>query len=103
MRFRKWPRVSAYEDTSRKRAALVRSQRLQREKLPLLSELIAEQQPGIDEEMARRTEWWSRTQQADRDRRARKWREARARLSSYDAALRRVLIALWRDCPYPAD
>ena len=46
MRFRRWPRVMAYEDTTRKRAALACSQRLQREKLPLFADLIAARQPS---------------------------------------------------------
>jgi hypothetical protein len=71
MRFRRWPRVTAYQDTPRKRAALARSQRLKREKLPLFAELIAEQQPSADDEMARCADFWPRPQQADRDRRAR--------------------------------
>src|SRR5215203_794092 len=33
MRFRRWPRVEPYTDTSRKRVAFHRSQRLQRETL----------------------------------------------------------------------
>jgi hypothetical protein len=103
MRFRKWPRVTAYEDTPRKRAALVRSQRLEREKLPLLTELIGEQQSSAGEEMARRASLYQRSQQSDRDWRARKWREARSRLHGYEPKLRRILVALWRESPYPAD
>ena len=63
MRFRRWPRVSPYEDTPRKRAALARTQRNQRERLPLFRDLIAEQQSSADAEMARRAEWWPRIQQ----------------------------------------
>lgn len=70
MRFRRWPRVSAYEDTPRKRAALLHSQQEQRDKLPLLRDLIAEQQPSAEAEMARRAAWWPRVQQESRDRRA---------------------------------
>jgi hypothetical protein len=103
MRFRRWPRVLAYEDTPRKRAALARSQRAQCEKLPLLRDLIAEQQPSAEAEMTRRAAWWPKAQQGSRDRRAADWRRARRRLAGYGANLRRVLIALWRDCPYPAD
>lgn len=103
MRFHRWPRVSAYQDTPRKRAALARSQREQREKLPLLRDLIAERQPSADAEMARRAAWWPQAQQEGRDRRAQNWRRAHRRLAGYGDNLRRVLIALWRDCPYPAD
>jgi hypothetical protein len=103
MRFKRWPRISAYEDTSRKRAALSRSQRLAREKLPLLADIIAETQPDADEEMARRAVWWPRAQQRDRDRRAANWREARTRIAAFDPPVRSRIFALWRDCPYPAD
>jgi hypothetical protein len=103
MRFRRWPRVSAYEDTPRKRAALARAQQAQRDKLPLLAPLIEERQPSADAEMARRAAWWPRIQQRDRDRRAHDWRRARTRLAAYGDNLRPVLIRLWRWCPYPAD
>ena len=103
MRFKRWPRVSPYEDTTRKRAAFHRSQKQQRDKLPLLADLIAEQQPGVDAEMARRAVWWPEQQQEDRDRRARTWRRARARLAAYGDNLRPVLRQLWQDCPYPGD
>ena len=70
MRFRRWPRVPAYEDTPRKRAALARTQREQRERLPLLRDLIADRQPSADAETARRAEWWPKIQQQGRDHRA---------------------------------
>ncbi len=56
MRFRRWPRVSAFEDTPRKRAALRRSQRHQRDRHPLLAAIIGNAQPSADTEMARRAE-----------------------------------------------
>ena len=103
MRFRRLPRVSAYDDTPRKPAALARAQQAQRDKFPLLAPLIAEQQPSADAEMARRAAWWPKVQQRDRDRRAHHWRRARTRLAGYGDNLRPLLIRLWRDCPYPAD
>lgn len=103
MRFRRWPRVPAYQDTPRKRAALARTQRAEREKLPLLRDLIAEQQPSADAEMARRAAWWPKLQQEARDRRAQDWRRARRHLAGCGDTLRRVIRQLWRDCPYPAD
>jgi hypothetical protein len=103
MRFRRWPRVSDYRDTPRKRAALARTQRAVREQLPLLRDLIAEQQPSADAEMARRAAWWPRVQQETRDLRAQDWRRARRHLAGYGDTLRQVIRQLWRDCPYPAD
>ena len=65
-RIRRWPRVTAYQDTPRKRAALARSRTFfKRETLPLFAELIAEQQPSPDDEMSRRADVWPRSQQAD--------------------------------------
>ena len=55
MRFRPWPKPEPYCDTSRKRAAFKRKQRLEREALPLFADMIAAGQHGVDEEMARRT------------------------------------------------
>lgn len=51
MRFRPWSKPEPYRDTSRKRAAFKRKQRLEREALPLFSDMIAAGQHGVDEEM----------------------------------------------------
>src|SRR3546814_12759599 len=65
MRFRRWPRPTAYRETSRKRAAFLRKQRLEREALPLFAAQLDARPHGIDEEM--RTEGrrggkeWGRT------------------------------------------
>ncbi|MEO9337079.1 hypothetical protein ABFT80_06545 [Mesorhizobium sp. SB112] len=103
MRFRRWPRPTAYRETSRKRAAFLRKQRLDREALPLFAAQIGARQHGVDEEMARRAEWWDDFERDRRDQRAARWREARARLFALDDALRHTARALWRTCPYPAD
>src|SRR3546814_18181723 len=102
MRFRRWPHVSPYEDTPRKRAALARAQQTQRDRFPLLAPLIAEQQPSAVAEMARRAAWWPEAQPRDRDRRARDWRRGRARLAGPGGTLRPVLLQLWRRSPYRA-
>ena len=49
MRFRRWPRPTAYADTPRKRAAFLRKQRLECEALPLFADEIAATQRGFDE------------------------------------------------------
>lgn len=103
MRFKCWPRVSAFVDTPRKRAAFERSQRQKRDKFPLLAPLIAEEQHDVDTEMQRRADWWPKAQQEERDRRAATWRRARARLFGYGDNIRPLLRQLWRECPYPAD
>lgn len=103
MRFKPWPRIEPYIETPRKRAAVLVSQRRVREKHPLLAPLIAEQQPHPDAVLAERAESWPRWQQDRRDQRARDWRRARARLSTFEPLLRKRLRELWDTAPYPAD
>jgi len=80
MRFAKWPKPTAYEETSRKRAAFATKQRREREALPLFADMIAARQHSVDEEMARRAIWRPQQQQDRRDERAAVWRRARAPL-----------------------
>lgn len=103
MRFRPWPKPETHRDTSRKRAAFKRKQRLEREALPLLAEMIADRQHSVDEEMARRHIWWNEREREQRAARAARWRDARARLFALSDPLRRKVRDLWRTCPYPAD
>lgn len=70
MRFRRWHRPEPYADTSRKRAAFHRKQRLEREALPLFADQIALTQHDVDEEMARRAIWWGEFEHERRDERA---------------------------------
>ena len=94
MRFARGSRCE-YTVTDRKRAAAVRSQRRQREALPLLGELIAETQPGIDDLMASRVERWNVIQQQTRDTRAQRWRRARRELDLHPPPVRAALLAYW--------
>lgn len=103
MRFKPWPRPSAFEDTSRKRAAYRRKQVREQAALPLFAAAIAERQFHVEEEMVRRTGQWELQQQDGRRQRAEGWRRARARLFAHDPSSRRAIRALWRICPYPAD
>jgi hypothetical protein len=103
MRFRRWPRPTLYADTARKRAAFARKQRIEREALPLFAEAIAATQVEVDEEMRRRSVRWINREHEDRQQRAVRWREARARLFALPEDLRRRARDLWRRCPYPAD
>ncbi|MDG3575997.1 hypothetical protein P7F60_06350 [Rhizobium sp. YJ-22] len=101
MRFVKATRHGPFEDTSRKRAALARKQRMERERLPLFAEVIAEQQPDADTVMAKRAVQWDQWQQEHRDQRAQLWRRARQRLFGYGNNIRLTLRRLWNTCPYP--
>lgn len=103
MRFRRWHRPEPYGDTSRKRAAFLRKQRLQREALPLFAEQIAAGQHSVDEEMARRNVWWVEAERHRRNQRAAWWRKDRARLFVFPDKLRLRIREIWRTCPYPAD
>ena len=47
MRFRPWPKPKPYRDTSHKRAAFKRKQRLEREALPLFADMIAAGQRAL--------------------------------------------------------
>lgn len=101
MRFNRMPRYGPFEDTRRKRAALARKQRLEREKFPLFAEQIAEQQPDADTVMAQRAVMAERQEQENRRKRAANWRRARAKLYSYGDNIRPILRRLWKECPYP--
>lgn len=103
MRFRRWPRPTPFEDTTRKRTALLRKQRLEREALPLFSDQIAGQQPDIDDVMQGRAIDWMDAQRARRRERAARWRDVRRRVFILDGDLRRIVHNLWRSCPYAAD
>jgi hypothetical protein len=103
MRFRRWPRPTPFEDTTRKRAALARKQRLAREALPLFSIQIAIQQPAVDDVMHERAIDWMDAQRDRRKERAARWRDARHHLFALDGALRATVRTLWRSCPYPPD
>lgn len=102
MRFIKSTR-HPFTDTPRKRAALRRRQRLEREALPLFAEQIAAEQPEEDDVMRLRALRWAVSEQRTRDARAARWREARRRLAAMTVAERRVLTLGWNRAPYPAD
>jgi len=90
--------------TDRKRAAAVRLQRRQRDKLPLLASLLAETQPSIDQVMTTRVDNWIVWEQKDRDRRAAQWRRGRTLLDQHEPATRQALLAYWNGQRWlPAD
>lgn len=102
MRFKRYSR-HPFTDTLRKRAALRRKQRLEREALPLLAAQIAEEQPGEDEVMESRAASWAKHEAKDRATRADRWTKARQRLALMSANERRTLLHAWNCAPYPAD
>ncbi|MEO1139385.1 MAG: hypothetical protein AAFW87_08005 [Pseudomonadota bacterium] len=102
MRFKHWPR-HAFTDTSRKRAALRRKQRLEREALPLFAEQIAEAQPNEDQVMQDRAAAWQVHEIKDRSARAEKWRKARRQIDALPEDERQKVRRAWDCAPYPAD
>ncbi len=102
MRFKTWPR-HAFTDTSRKRAALRRKQRREREALPLFAAQIAQEQPSEDQVMKERAQAWSEQEIRDRNARAKKWRDARRQIASLPDDARRAIRRVWDCAPYPAD
>tara|TARA_R110002051_G_scaffold154675_7_gene226832 strand:- start:4026 stop:4658 length:633 start_codon:yes stop_codon:yes gene_type:complete len=102
MRFKRSPR-HPFTDTPRKRAALRRKQRLEREALPLLADQIVEAQPSEDRVMADRALAWSEQEVRDRRARAEKWHEARRQIDALPDDERRAVRRAWDYAPYPAD
>jgi hypothetical protein len=102
MRFKSWPR-HAFTDTPRKRAALRRKQRMEREALPLFADQIANEQPSEDQVMQDRAKAWSEQEVRGRGERAGKWREARRMIDSMPEDERRAVRRAWDCAPYPAD
>jgi len=103
MRFKRWPRVEAFQETSRTRAAVALSQRRQRDRLPLLAELIAAAQPSIEAVIEERHQAWPKWQQEKRDDRVSQWREARRQLAAFPLIMRHAIRRLCNDAPYPGD
>lgn len=94
MRFTKKARF-AFVDTSRKRAAVLVSQRRAREKLPLFGELIAEEQPEVDAVMEARARHWIARERTTRTERATLWWAARARLNRLPEPQRTAFLSYW--------
>ncbi|MHC8495357.1 hypothetical protein ACTU44_21920 (plasmid) [Thalassospira sp. SM2505] len=86
-----------FDVTDRKRAAAKRRQIREQQALPLLAELVREQQPSIDEEMENRARRWNITSQSHRDFEAKVWRQARARLFRLPADERKKLREYWNN------
>ena len=56
MMFDRYPRFDGFRDTPRKRSAVLRKQKAEREALPLFADQVAALQPSVDEVMARRAQ-----------------------------------------------
>jgi hypothetical protein len=94
MRFKRLERTPFFV-TDRKRAAAARMQQKQRDAVPLLAALVAEQQPSIDAVMTTRIQRWGEIQQNWRNTRAGSWRKARAALDALPAEIRAAMLRYW--------
>ena len=101
MRFQRYPRYP-FKRTRRKDLAAERKLRLDREALPLLAELIREEQPSVDAIMVERELRWLEAEKKDRAFRAKQWREARKYLAAMPPEARKSVIEQWNLGIYPA-
>ncbi len=101
MRFIKSTR-HPFTDTSRKRAALARKQKAEREALPLFADEIAAGQKSPDDVMQARAESWARSEARTRKWRADRWKQARREIDAMPPRMRRKVRAGWNGAPYPA-
>ncbi len=102
MRFIKSTR-HPFTDTARKRAALARKQRAERDALPLFAAEIAAGQRSPDDVMQARAVSWAVSQARRRQWRAERWRQARREIDAMPPRMRRKVRAAWDGAPYPAD
>lgn len=100
MRFKRRDRCP-FNDTPRKRAALERKQRNEREALPLFAAQVAAEQSSADDIMAARAKSWDRAEREGRARDASDWRRARAKLASYPPEEARALRSYWAINQWP--
>ena len=101
MRFIKSTR-HPFNDTSRKRAALARKQKAEREALPLFANQIAASQKSPNDVMQARAAAWAVSEHQARMRRAANWRQARREIDAMPPRMRRKVRAGWNGAPYPA-
>ncbi|TRW92854.1 hypothetical protein FNJ84_20845 [Paracoccus sp. M683] len=92
-----------FTDTARKRAALVRKQKAEREAMPLFAAEIAAGQRSPDDVMQARAVSWAVSQARRRQWRAERWRQARREIDAMPKNMRRKVRAAWDGAPYPAD
>lgn len=102
MRHTQGPRYK-FEETPRKRAAVLVRQRKDRDKLPLFGELIRETQLSVDETMERRRDNWANSVARNRAERASQWLSARARLNQLPEPGRTAFLTYWNTSRYPGD
>jgi hypothetical protein len=102
MKFTRCPyKAVAKGITPRRLAAAKRALQKQKDKYPLLSDWIAQQQPTPEERILKADESIIWQQQYWRDCSARCWRKWRARLYRLSLPERQLLLSEWNDSHYP--
>jgi hypothetical protein len=102
MKFKRYLRYP-FQRTRRKDLAAERRLRQDREAIPLLAELIRENQPTVDDIMADRERRWIESEKKARAYRAKQWCEARKLIAAMPPEKRTALLAQWNRGIYPAD
>lgn len=92
----KW-RYEERELSRRRRAAILLSQKRQRERLPLFAEIVAEGQASVEETALAQNQAEAEWVDGVRDRRARWWRMARADLFALSSNERSLVLAYWNE------
>ena len=77
MMFDRYPRYEGFRDTPRKRSAVLRKQKAEREALPLFADQVAALQPSVDEVMTCRAQRADGVEVERRQFTAKWWRIAR--------------------------
>jgi len=94
MKFKPRPRYGSFVETDRKRTAVLRAQKRERDRLPLFAADIARSQPTVDEIMLNRALAWALDEQAERDRLARCWRIIRRDIAALPQRQRRAIAEM---------
>ncbi|MFZ2629686.1 MAG: hypothetical protein WAX67_12510 [Rugosibacter sp.] len=96
MMFDRYPRYEGFRDTPRKRSAVLRKQRSERESLPLFADQVAALQPSVDEVMAKRSSLADTVEMERRKFVAKWWRVARASFYGLPSDQKAKVITRWR-------
>lgn len=88
-------RFEERELSRRRRAAILNSQKRQRDRLPLFAEIVAEAQKSVEETAVEQNLAEASWVEECRDRRARWWHQARAELFSLSDNERALVLAYW--------
>ena len=95
MMFDRYPRYEGFRDTPRKRSAVLRKQKAERDALPLFADQVAALQPSVDEVMSRRAQRADVVEIEHRKFTAKWWRIARSTYFSLPVEQKAKVHARW--------